>query len=132
MSRLFPSLACAGLVACIVPVCATAQTASSPDADVPKGEVLQFSFEQSKIFPGTDRDGRLYVATNPGIQICDQAGRVNCIIPTPNKKITNLCFGGQNFDTLFATCVDSVYKRKVKTRGVHAWAAPHTPSAPGL
>lgn len=79
-----------------------------------------------------DRDGRLYVATNLGIQVCDQAGRVSCIIPTPNKRITNLCFGGQNFDTLFATCVDSVYKRKVKTQGVHAWAAPHTPSVPGL
>jgi len=79
-----------------------------------------------------DRDGRLYVATNLGIQVCDQAGRVNCIIPTPNKRITNLCFGGENFDTLYATCVDSVYRRKVKTRGVHAWAAPHTPARPRL
>src|SRR5262249_53876428 len=51
-----------------------------------------------------DRDGRLYVATRMGIQVCDQAGRVNCIIPTPNGKIANLCFGGENFDTLFATC----------------------------
>ena len=33
-----------------------------------------------------DRDGRLYVATRMGIQVCDQAGRVNCIIPTPNGK----------------------------------------------
>jgi gluconolactonase len=31
-----------------------------------------------------DRDGRLYVTTHLGIQVCDQAGRVNCIIPTPN------------------------------------------------
>ena len=42
-----------------------------------------------------DRDGRLYVATRMGIQVCDQAGRVNCIIPTPNGKIANLCFGGE-------------------------------------
>ena len=41
-----------------------------------------------------DRDGRLYVATAMGIQVCDQAGRVNCIIPTPNGKVANLCFGG--------------------------------------
>ena len=34
-----------------------------------------------------DRDGRLYVATRMGIQVCDQAGRVNCIIPTPNGKV---------------------------------------------
>ena len=44
-----------------------------------------------------DRDGRLYVATRMGIQVCDQAGRVNCIIPTPNGKVANLCFGGQTF-----------------------------------
>jgi gluconolactonase len=79
-----------------------------------------------------DRDGRLYVATSLGIQVCDQAGRVNCIIPTPNKRITNLCFGGEKFDVLYATCVDRVYKRKVKTQGVHAWAEPHKPSRPRL
>jgi sugar lactone lactonase YvrE len=79
-----------------------------------------------------DRNGRLYVATSLGIQVCDQAGRVNCIIPTPNKRITNLCFGGEKFDTLYATCVDKVYKRKVKTVGVHAWAAPVKPGAPRL
>jgi len=72
------------------------------------------------------------VATNLGIQVCDATGRVNCILPTPNKKITNLCFGGPNFDVLFATCVDKVYKRKVKVQGAHAWAEPIKPSAPRL
>ena len=67
-----------------------------------------------------------------GIQVCDQAGRVNCIIPTPNKRITNLCFGGENFDTLYATCVDKVYKRKVKVQGALSWAAPVKPSTPRL
>ncbi len=79
-----------------------------------------------------DRDGRLYVATRMGIQVCDQAGRVNCIIPTPNGKVSNLCFGGANFDTLFATCNDKVYKRKVKTKGANAFAAPIKPAAPRL
>jgi sugar lactone lactonase YvrE/predicted esterase len=79
-----------------------------------------------------DRDGRLYVATNLGIQVCDQAGRVNCIIPTPNKKITNLCFGGEKFDTLYATCVEKVYKRKVKVQGMNLWDTPHKPAAPRL
>ena len=36
-----------------------------------------------------------------GIQVSDAAGRVNCIIPTPNGDISNLCFGGPKFDTLF-------------------------------
>jgi sugar lactone lactonase YvrE/enterochelin esterase-like enzyme len=79
-----------------------------------------------------DRDGRLYVATRMGIQVCDQAGRVTCIIPTPNGRIANLCFGGENFDTLFATCGDRVFKRKLKVKGAQAFEAPHKPAPPGL
>jgi sugar lactone lactonase YvrE/enterochelin esterase-like enzyme len=79
-----------------------------------------------------DREGRLYVATRMGIQICDQAGRVNAIIPTPNGKISNLTFGGENFDTLFATCGDKVYKRKLKVKGANAWDAPLRPAPPRL
>ncbi len=63
-----------------------------------------------------DRQGLLYVATNMGIQVCDQPGRVNAIIPTPNGRIANLCFGGPNFDILYATCGDRVYRRQVRTR----------------
>ncbi|MDO8544061.1 MAG: SMP-30/gluconolactonase/LRE family protein [Opitutaceae bacterium] len=79
-----------------------------------------------------DREGRLYVATRLGLQICDQAGRVNAIIPTPNGRITNLCFGGPKFDTIFETCNDKVYKRTVNAIGAHAWAAPNKPTAPRL
>jgi gluconolactonase len=79
-----------------------------------------------------DRDGRLYVATRMGIQVCDQAGRVNCIIPTPNGKISNLCFGGANFDTLFVTCGDRVYQRKMKVKGANAFEAPIKPAPPRL
>ena len=79
-----------------------------------------------------DRDGRLYVTTSMGIQVCDQAGRVNCIIPTPNGKVANLCFGGADFQTLFATCGERVYKRKVKIRGANAYEPPIKPKAPRL
>ncbi|HEX2855416.1 MAG TPA: SMP-30/gluconolactonase/LRE family protein [Opitutaceae bacterium] len=79
-----------------------------------------------------DTLGRLYVATRLGIQVCDQAGRVNAIIPTPNGKITNLCFGGENFDTLYATCNEKVYKRKLNATGVNAWAPPIKPPAPRM
>ncbi|HEY6167706.1 MAG TPA: SMP-30/gluconolactonase/LRE family protein [Verrucomicrobiae bacterium] len=79
-----------------------------------------------------DRDGRLYVATRMGIQVCDQAGRVNCVIPTPNGRVANLEFGGANFDTLYATCGDKVFKRKLAVKGAHAWAEPHKPAAPKL
>jgi len=79
-----------------------------------------------------DVDGRLYVATSMGIQVCDQAGRVQCIIPTPNKRVSNLAFGGEKFDTLFATCGDKVYKRKMKVKGAQAWDKPVKPAAPRL
>ena len=79
-----------------------------------------------------DRDGRLYVATRLGIQVCDQPGRVQCILPTPNGKVSNLCFGGENFDTLFATCGDKVYKRKLKVQGAQAWDRPIKAGVPRL
>jgi len=120
--------------------------------EVPKGELLKFSFAKSKVFPGTtrevtvadkdedsgadgvrtDRDGRVWVATRLGLQVCDQPGRVNCIIPTPNGKVSNLTFGGENFDTLYATCGDRVYSRKVKVQGANGWQAPIKPAKPGL
>jgi gluconolactonase len=79
-----------------------------------------------------DRDGRLWVATRMGLQVCDQAGRVNCIIPTPNGKVANLTFGGADFDTLFVTCGDRVYKRKVKVKGANAFEEPIKPKPPQL
>jgi sugar lactone lactonase YvrE/enterochelin esterase-like enzyme len=79
-----------------------------------------------------DRDGRLYVATRLGIQVCDQAGRVTAIIPTPNGRIANLSFGGENFDALFATCGDRVYKRKLKVKGANAFEEPLKPRPPQL
>jgi gluconolactonase len=79
-----------------------------------------------------DSAGRLYVATRLGIQVCDQAGRVNCIIPTPNGKVSNMVFGGADFDTLYATCGDKVFRRKVKAKGAPSFRAPVKPAAPRL
>jgi gluconolactonase len=79
-----------------------------------------------------DREGRLYVATAIGVQICDQPGRVNAIIPTPNGRITNLTFGGEKFDVLYATCAEKVYRRKLNATGAPAWAAPNKPATPRL
>jgi len=79
-----------------------------------------------------DRAGRLYVTTKMGIQVCDQIGRVNAIIPTPNGKVTNLCFGGKDFDILYAVCGNNVYYRKVKVRGANGWDLPNKPLPPKL
>src|SRR5580698_8077294 len=39
----------------------TIDSASVEHAGVPKGEILKFSFESSKIFPGTKRDYWIYI-----------------------------------------------------------------------
>ncbi len=79
-----------------------------------------------------DRDGRLYVATRMGVQVCDQAGRVNVILPLPSPRVTNLRFGGEDFSTLFVTCGDRVYKRAMKVKGANAFEPPIKPAAPRL
>lgn len=79
-----------------------------------------------------DRNGTLYVATRIGVQFCDQAGRVNGIIPTPNGKCANIAFGGKDFDILYATCGEKVYSRKVKAKGANTFEAPILPTKPRL
>ena len=79
-----------------------------------------------------DRDGRLWACTNMGLQVCDQPGRVNCIIPTPNRRLANLTFGGPEFDTVYACCGDKVFSRKVKVKGANNYMTPIKPKTPGL
>ena len=79
-----------------------------------------------------DAKGRLYVATHLGLQICDQAGRVHAILPLPAGRPSNVCFGGEQFDILYVTSGDKVYRRKINIRGVNPWEPPHTPEKPRL
>ena len=79
-----------------------------------------------------DRDGRLWVATRMGLQVCDQAGRVNVIIPTPSGRVSNLAFGGPELDWVVATCGDKVYRRKVKVKGSLNFLPPTSPAKPRL
>jgi gluconolactonase len=74
---------------------------------------------------GMDRDGRAYVATRMGVQIFDRNGRVAGIMPLPgNVEATSLCFGGHDFDTLFAAGGGKVYRRKLHIVGAPPWTAP--------
>lgn len=76
-------------------------------------------------------DGWLLVATQMGIQICDQPGRVHLIIPSPvgERHPSNVTFNGK---ALYATCGDKVFRRTVKLEGAQAWAAPVKPAKPRL
>ena len=79
-----------------------------------------------------DTEGRLYVTTHLGIQVCDQTGRVAAILPTPTGKPSSLGFGGPGFDTLYAACGTSVYRRTLHVRGYNPWSEPVKPLKPKL
>lgn len=80
-----------------------------------------------------DTKGWLYVATELGVQICDQAGRVNGILRKPqNKWLAHIAFGGPDFDILYAFNSDKVYRRKTRAHGVQSAQPPIKPPAPRL
>lgn len=79
-----------------------------------------------------DREGRVYVASRLGIQVLDQTGRVNVILPLPAGQASNLCFGGADFDTMYVSAGDKVYRRKLKVHGANAFDKPFKPTSPKL
>ena len=80
-----------------------------------------------------DADGRVYIATALGVQVFDQIGKCHAIIPAPNRAaLSNVEFGGPNFDELYITNGDKVFKRKTKVKGVLSWKPPIKPAPPRL
>ena len=79
-----------------------------------------------------DTAGRVYVTSRLGIQVLDQTGRVNAILPVPSGQASNVAFGGAGFNMLYVTCGDKVYRRKLKTRGTNPFEAPYKPVTPRL
>ena len=81
-----------------------------------------------------DTAGRIFVSSRIGIQVMDQLGRVNAILPAPpsNGQTSNLCFGGPEFNTIYVSAGDKVFRRKLRTRGVNSFDAPIRPANPRL
>jgi sugar lactone lactonase YvrE/enterochelin esterase-like enzyme len=80
-----------------------------------------------------DTEGRLYATSRMGLQVFDQAGRVNVILPRPQHAwLANVCFGGKDLDTLYVTCQDKVYKRRTKAKGVQSANGAVLPPTPRL
>jgi gluconolactonase len=80
-----------------------------------------------------DADGRVYIATGLGVQVFDQIGKCHAILPAPNRAaLSNVEFAGPNFDELYLTNGDKVFKRKTKVKGVLSWRPPVKPAAPRL
>lgn len=80
-----------------------------------------------------DASGYLYMTSHVGIQVFDQAGRVVGIMNKPQRDwLANICFGGAEFNYIYAMCKDKVYRRKVNAKGVLHFKGPLLPPAPRL
>ncbi len=81
------------------------------------------------------RDGLLVSATELGVQIFDQPGRAQLILPRPEPHTRRTCyvtFGGPNRQTLYAATPEAIYRRQTKLTGAEAWNAPTKPPKPRL
>ncbi|MEN8679539.1 MAG: gluconolactonase, partial [Akkermansiaceae bacterium] len=76
--------------------------------------------------------GHLLVGTEAGLQIFDQAGRVQLILPKPRFEDgrINYCYLHEN--TLYIATRHRVYKRRIKLTGAPAWQAPPKVPKPKL
>ena len=67
-------------------------------------------------------EGRQFIATRSGIQISADDGPTQVILPVPDgSRVTGVCLGGKDFDTLYAFCGNKIWKRKVKHHAMGAF-----------
>jgi len=78
-----------------------------------------------------DTNGNLYVATDIGVQVCDQNGRVRAILSLPGGPVSELWFDPANLNILFVKCGGKLYKRKLKVTGAPPSQKAITPLSQG-
>lgn len=67
-------------------------------------------------------EGRQFMATRSGVQISADDGPTQIILPMPDgSRVTGVCFGGKDGDTLFAFCGQKIWKRRVQHHGMGAF-----------
>lgn len=117
----------------------------TPDGSLTDGQPY-FDLFQTYGRPGTgalgtavDSEGWLYVATEEGIQMLDQAGRVNGIIAAPPDSSTGgrgrpigLTLGGPDRAYFYTTVSGKLYRRKTKAKSVLSCEPPIKPPGPRL
>ena len=63
-----------------------------------------------------DEQGRLFAAARDGVQVFDTNGTLLTRILVP-ETVTNLCFGGADYKTLYMTATTSLYSIQLAVRG---------------
>ncbi len=75
----------------------------------PHSDVSAFRFDSA---------GRIYVATNVGVQVFDPTGRLCGVLTNPSTEgVTAMCFGGEKGDRLFIGCGSEIYRRRLNAFG---------------
>ena len=110
----------------------------APDGSLKSGEpfyrmeTADDSFNPAVQGMAVDSEGNLYAATALGIQVFDPPGRLNAILNGPAAaSIGPMVFGGPDLDTLYAAAGDTVFRRRLRRKGVLPWQ-PVKPPAPRL
>ncbi|RZM25759.1 MAG: SMP-30/gluconolactonase/LRE family protein [Pedobacter sp.] len=67
-----------------------------------------------------DERGNLYL-TGGEVIVVNPKGIKIASIQTPSKKITNLCFGGENGNLLLITAIKEVYVLPMNVKGIEKW-----------
>jgi len=77
-------------------------------------------------------NGHLLMGTEAGLQIFDQPGRVQLVLPKPAYEDgrVNYCYLHENL--LYIATQKRIYKRKIKLTGAPAWQSPVKPPKPRL
>lgn len=69
------------------------------------------------------REGRQFLATKSGIQITADDGPTQVILTVPGHgRITGVAIGGKDLDTLYALCMNKIWKRKIRQHAFGAWS----------
>lgn len=81
----------------------------------------QLVYPNYNVQPGkmiVDTNNYVITCTDIGLQVADQLGRTNLIIPLPqNEKPATLALAGRNRNTLYASSGNKLYARIVKSQG---------------
>jgi len=68
-------------------------------------------------------EGRQFIATKSGVQITADDGPTQVILPVPDRsRVTAVAIGGKDKDTLFAFCMNKIWKRKIQQHAMGAWS----------
>lgn len=100
-------------------------------------DYTHFHIPYGQALPGAsgvavDAENRTYTATNMGIQVADQLGRINYILQSPVGESDDLSFGDPDMNMLYLVSDGRLYRKTLKTKGVSPIKTPVKPPSPKM